>query len=352
MITGGLAAAAFAADRPKRILGKTGLKVTTLGFGSMRTFDPGVIRRAVEMGINHIDTARSYMDGYNEQVIGAALQGLRNRVLITSKVKIDTPSKMKSDVEASLKALRTDVIDILLLHSIKRPDELRADEPRKVIEGLKRDGLIRFSGFSTHLNAASIVRSATKDSLYDIMVVAYNFRSDEALTHALEQAWRSGHGIVAMKTQAGDYRDDRPAELSHHQAALKWVLSKPFISAAIPSMVTYDQLRENLQVISGTPSEADLEILHRYDEKIRTELCRFCGACISTCPHRLEIPEINRCLMYLEGYHDHDLARRSADELGLKDAFALCESCTSCSARCVFELNLAAQLGRARTFLG
>src|SRR4030043_690941 len=100
-----------------RTLGKTGLKVTVVSMGVMNCSDPSVLLRAFDLGINFYDTAPSYMRGTNEEMVGAALKGKREKVLIQTKVREHDEKKMRVSVERSLRRLRTDYIDVLFWDS-------------------------------------------------------------------------------------------------------------------------------------------------------------------------------------------------------------------------------------------
>lgn len=330
-----------------RTLGRTGMQYTTLGFGSMRTSDPAVIRKAIDMGVNNIDTARVYMDGQNEAIVGQAIKGVRNKIFLTTKIKIQDKKAMLKDAEASLKALGTDYVDILLLHSMKSPDHIENEEARSVLEKLKKDGKVRYVGFSTHRNMAQIIRASLKDKFFDVILVAYNFKSDDDLRSAIADAAKANIGIIAMKTQAGGYEDKKMGNLSPHQAALKWVLSDQNVTCAIPSMVTFDQLTENFQVMGSTLGWLDRKTLHRYSEVIDREYCRLCSACDGKCPHGVAISDINRCIMYVDAYKDYDLAMRNYRELADAESAARCVDCDQCVVSCANGLDLDAKMKRA-----
>ena len=95
-----------------RTLGKTGLKVTTVGFGCMITSDPSVITRAADLGINYFDTARGYQHGNNERMVGAALGAKRKQVVISTKSEAVDKEKLLKDLDTSLVELKTDYVDI------------------------------------------------------------------------------------------------------------------------------------------------------------------------------------------------------------------------------------------------
>src|ERR1035441_10465932 len=108
---------AAAAPAGYRTLGKTGLKVSTVGYGCMITSDSSVIARAVDMGITYFDTARGYQSGNNERMVGAALKGSRNKVAISTKSESKTAAEAMAHLDTSLKELGTDYIDIWYMHA-------------------------------------------------------------------------------------------------------------------------------------------------------------------------------------------------------------------------------------------
>ncbi len=98
------------------MLGRTGLKVTTVGFGCMITSDGSVIERAADAGINYFDTARGYSHGNNERMVGAALGAKRKQVVLSTKTHAPDKAGMQQHLEQSLRELNTDYIDIWYLH--------------------------------------------------------------------------------------------------------------------------------------------------------------------------------------------------------------------------------------------
>jgi len=331
-----------------RTLGRTGMKYTTLGFGAMRTSDPAVIRKAVDKGVNNIDTARGYMDGTNEGIVSKAIKDVRKQLFITTKIKVSNPSRMVEDLETSLRALETDYVDILLLHGLRDPDAVRNEEALNVQRKLREQGKIRFAGFSTHSNSANVIRASLRDKFFDVILVAYNFKSEEETREAIAEAAAANIGIIAMKTQGGGYEDKKMGNLSPHQAALKWVLADKNVTVAIPSMVTFDQVEENFQVMNSKMGWMDRKTLHRYGQVIDDKLCRMCGACDGQCPHGVQVADINRCLMYFEGYGDSRLAWQNYAEIAAAQNASRCSDCAKCVVNCAHGLDLAMKMNQAQ----
>src|SRR5512136_1083850 len=107
-----------------RTLGKTGLKVTAVSMGVMNCSDPAVLLRAFDLGINFYDTADCYMNGRNEEMVGKAFRGKRQKVFIQTKVHAHDEKKMRASVERSLQRLKTDYIDVLVWHNLSSPQEV------------------------------------------------------------------------------------------------------------------------------------------------------------------------------------------------------------------------------------
>src|ERR1017187_7147019 len=127
-----------------RTLGKTGMKVTTVGYGCMITSDATVIARAVDMGINYFDPSRNYQNGQNERMVGAALGARRKDILLASKSS-DNPSTgsgILAEIETSLKELNTDHLDVWHLHGLSNPAEF-TDELVQAAFKAKAQGKIR-----------------------------------------------------------------------------------------------------------------------------------------------------------------------------------------------------------------
>ena len=343
-------------DPVYRTLGRTGLKISVVGFGAMLTPEPEVIRLAVEHGVNYINTARKYMGGKNEDTVGKAVKGMRDRVHIATKVLSESRRKTEivRDVETSLKALGTDYIDVIQVHDLTGVERIFLAETREALTLLKKQGKVRFCGVTTHQNEVAVLNALVDDPerFFDTCLVKYNFTSEPKVTAAINRAASAGIGIIAMKTQIGGYDVRGPGRITPHQAALKWVLQNPNVAAAIPGMKDLTQLREDMAVMGMPLTYVDLRRLDRYFEAVAPFYCRFCGSCEAGCPKAVKISTVNRALMYAEGgYRDLALARATYDELPAAATPAHCVDCSACSARCLHGLDISAKMERARALL-
>jgi len=335
--------------REERPLGSTGISAATIGFGAMITRDPDVIRYAVDHGVNYVDTADCYMGGENERIVGRALEGIRDRVILATKVHIAPVEQMIRSMENSLRSLRTDRIDIMQLHGISAEAHVTDGYAREALQKFLDQGKIRFPGVTTHGGQEEVLRAVIRHGFYRTALVAYNFRSAGSLSETIREAGAAGIGVIGMKTQAGGY--SAPGALSPHQAALAWVLANPGVTTTIPSMVAFSQVDENLGAGGKRLGWGERKALHRYAEAIGGRHCGLCGNCGGGCPQGVEVPSVLRALTYLEGYRQRDLARRTYRGLPVPGNAAPCAACTGCAVTCRLGLPVRALAERAHRLL-
>jgi predicted aldo/keto reductase-like oxidoreductase len=346
------------ADDPREIkvqfrsLGKTGLQVSTIGFGAMTTSDPTVVHHALDLGINYIDTAASYMRGNNEIMVGNVLKTRRKDTFIATKIKLSSEAEMMESVQTSLRKLQTDVIDVIQLHGLNTKGKVLNEEAMNALDKMRKKGMVRFLGFSTHDNQPECLLTAIEAKFYDMVLVSYNFTSDPAIGEAIKKAGEAGIGIVAMKTQAGGYRGKDLGDWSPHQAALRWVLKNSYVSTTIPGMTSFAQVDENFGAMKSAYGFKDEKVLQRYVNLYNKEICRMCGSCRKMCPYGLPIQDINRCLMYAEGYRNFDLALQTYKEISKKSRIIACDECEACQVQCKYHLNIPERLNHAREIFG
>ena len=336
-----------------RTLGRTGMKISVVSFGAMLTPEPEVLRIAFDHGVNYVDTARGYMGGRNEEIVGRALKGIRDKVFVATKTPSSSKEDILRDVETSLKSLGTDHIDVLQLHSLKDGERASLPETREALATLKEQGKVRFFGVTTHTNQAEVLDALADDPdrFFDMALVGYNFNSGRKVSDAIARAAGKGVGIVAMKTQAGGYRAGAAGGATPHQAALKWALRDPNVAAAIPGMRDLSELKEDIAVMGMPFQAADERALQRYGAAIAPYYCRLCGTCEGSCPKGVEIGTINRSLMYAEGYRERELARATYRSIPASASAAACLDCSRCAARCVNGLDIPAKMEKARKLL-
>jgi uncharacterized protein len=357
-------AGAAEAPRVRRTvtLGRTRLKVSDIALGSASTSDADVVRHAFSRGVNFFDSAESYRGGFAEEAIGEALQGKRDQVVLSSKTKAQTGDKrsdMMRALEASLKRLGTDHVDIYFNHAVNEVERMQNQEWWEFTELARKQGKIRFRGMSGHgSHLPECLTYAIDNDLVDVVLVAYNFAQDPSfldrmrhtfhwaaiqrdLPPVLKKAREKGVGVLAMKTLMGARLNDmRPYERpgsTFSQAALRWVLSGGYADAALISMTSKAEVDEYLGASGEGPvGKSDLELLERYAQLQVARYCQSgCRACEGSCPEEVPIAEVLRTRMYDVDYRRPELARSEYAELRSSGAKS-CLTCThqSCLSAC------------------
>src|SRR4030043_1615451 len=333
-----------------RTLGKTGLTVTTVSMGVMNCSNPAGLLRAYDLGINFYDTADCYMRGRNEEMVGKVFEGKRQKVFIQTKVHADDEKKMRASVERSLRRLRTDYIDVLVWHGHSSPEEVSDPRLFEFMSKMKKEGKVRFIGFSSHRNMALLLQEAAKSNFHDVALVSSNFTHSKDLKEAVALAAKSGIGIVAMKTQAGGYKKQKMGGLSPHQAALKYILMDQNVSCAVPGVTTIEQIEECTAVMGTSFSKGDLDALKQYQSFLQGRICTMCGGCIGECPYGVSRGNLLRLVMYHDGYENDSLLRESLETIARQD-IQRCSECPSCSVVCRRGLDMKAQIQLAQKLL-
>jgi hypothetical protein len=338
-----------------RTLGKTGLKVTTVGFGCMITSDGSVIERAADMGITYFDTARVYQNGNNERMVGAALKGRRKNIVLSSKSGAHTRADALEQLDISLKQLGTDYLDIWYLHGKTHPEDI-TDELIDAQQTAKQAGKIRFAGVSTHSGQAELIPFLAAHPKIDVILSAYNFTLEPVVSTVLEQAAKAGKGTVAMKVMAGGFRTLKPDNPTYQKlkreggmlSALKWVTRNRNVCTTVPSMTDIDQLEENIKAMFEPFGAADEKRLAAHLERIGPLYCRMCGACRGQCRQGLPVEDMLRFLTYADGYGQFALGREHFLSLAPAHVAASCADCDSCTVECRHGVKVPERLLRAQ----
>lgn len=335
-----------------KVLGKTGLKVTTLGFGCMITSDGSVVERAADIGITYFDTARGYQGGNNERMVGAALKKKRKDLVLSTKSHAGNRDEALRDLDTSLKELGTDFVDIWYLHAKSAPDQVTEDllEAQQIA---RKAGKIRFAGVSTHSGQKELMPWLAKNPLVDVILTSYNFTMEPFMPSVIEEAAKAGKGIVAMKVMAGGLRraqgvDPRLKREGALTAALKWVLNNPHVQTTIPSMTDMDQLDDNIRAMTQRFSGEDQKILSAHLERIAPEYCRMCGECDGTCRMGLPVADVLRFVTYADGYGQFALGRERYMEMSPEHVSVRCGDCPGCTVQCPYGVKVAKQVIRAQ----
>ncbi len=351
-----------------RTLGRTGLRIPVVSFGVMNSDSPDLIKRALDVGINHLDTAHLYLRGNSERAIGEVLQrsGNRDKVIVATKMRFNrdrdklvfilqgnerepgaTAENLFKQLETSLQRLRTDYIDILYLHSCYSPQMATYEPLMNALVKVKKQGKARFIGTTTHNNEPDVIRASVDAGIYDVVLTAYNFAQNhrDEIKKAIQYAAKKRVGIIAMKTQGGRSLQEKGEIEINHEAALKWVLEDENVCTSIPGMTTFDQLDQNMSVMSNlalsTAERQEIQIAANLKGKL---FCQNCRSCIPSCSQKVEIPNLMRAFMYAKGYGNYVQAEITAAELPRKQGLNVCRNCSSCTATCPNGINIGSRV--------
>ncbi len=349
------------------VLGRTGLEVSDISFGSASSYDPDLVRHALERGVTYFDTAESYRFGWAEEAIGKSLAGVRHEVVLSSKTKAgasDTQADMMEALEGSLRRLRTDYLDIYFNHAVNDVRRMQNPEWWAFTERAKEQGKIRFRGMSGHgSHLAECLDYAVEQDLVDVVLVAYSFGQDpdfyDRLRHtfhfvalqpelprALDRAKAKNVGVIAMKTLMGARLNDmRPYEReggTFAQAAFRWVLSSPRVDALLISMTSVEKIDEYVAASGEAEIRSDdLQLLDRYAYLQGAQYCRpGCNFCAGACPVGVEIAEVLRTRMYDVDYRDPALAREDYARLGAGASACLTCADQPCLSACPYGIPI------------
>jgi len=351
-----------------RTLGRTNLRIPIVSFGVMNSDNPDLINRALDMGINHLDTAHVYLRGNSERVIGEVLErrGDRDKIYVATKMRLArdreknvfslkgserepgaTEENLINQLETSLQRLRTDYVDILYLHSCYSPEMAKYEPLMNALVKVKKQGKARFVGTSTHADVANVVRATADAEIYDVVLAAYNYimEEKEEIKKAIAYAAGKGLGVVAMKTQGGRRLQQDPDTEINNQAALKWVLNDENVSTTIPGMTTFEQLDLNMGVMNDLPLTGQEQRELQMAAAMRgTLFCQNCRTCVPTCPNNVAVPNLMRAYMYAAGYGNYIQARTTIAELPEKKGLDVCRDCSDCQASCRRGINIGSRI--------
>jgi len=336
-----------------RTLGKTGLKVPVVSFGVMRSDNSSLCRAAHDKGLRLFDTANGYLGGNSEIMLGNLFRDYpRDSFILCTKVKPGTdnngkpnaqttPEKFLELFNVSMSRLKLDYVDILHVHDMNNPELFDHKPLINTLKQLKKEGKIKFIGFSTHRNEPLVIDAAADTDIWDVILTQYNYRLAylPELQKAIKKAAAAGIGIIAMKTMSGGgFLDREKTKPINTTAALKWVLSNPDITTAIPGMTNFDELELNVKVLE------DIQLTEKEKGDLVATLsepgliCSGCRQCLEKCPKRLQIPDMMRAYMYAYGYSNPAMAKHLLGELNVSNN--PCGDCDVCQVKCSRNFNV------------
>jgi predicted aldo/keto reductase-like oxidoreductase len=344
-----------------RPLGKNGPELPIVSMGVASTNDPGLVQASFELGIRHFDTAGGYQFGRNEQMIGMVLNkmGVRDKANIASKATIvqdstgmsaeETKKKLIKMVEASLRRMKSDYIDVFYLHDLTAADQVAHPGVIEALQILRDQKKIIQAGTSTHANMAEVINETLKHDIFEVILTSLNFTmaDDKTLLDAIESAGKKGVGIVAMKTQAAGGRWPNPESRQKYDnkvinsAALKWAMRNKNVSTSIPGFANYEHMNDNFAIAHDLEyTEQEAEFLKDNQALLSIGFCRQCRKCLASCPNGADIPNMMRTHMYAAQYGELTRARKAYDSIKKGARLDACADCSECLAECANAVDI------------
>ncbi len=364
-----------------RDFGKTGLKISQIGFGCMRLPEINrdgknaidedkaipMLRRAYELGINYFDTAVGYCNGNSQYTVGRAVKPFRDKILISTKLPLDMVNEtddFKRVLHQSLERIDTPYIDFYHFHGINKnafDDKIvrlkLMDEARRAID----EGLIKHISFSFHDDPKNMRHIIDRGEIFSSVLMQYNLldrSNEEALAYAHEQ----GLGTVIMGPVAGG-RLAAPSALyekllgkpsgSTPELALRFVLGNKNVSCALSGMTNIEMVEENCAIgdDANPMTEEDFKkaaVMMEEIKKFSDLYCTGCNYCMP-CPQGIDIPYIFNCYTYFNVYGLTDHARNMYSRVGRAEhgqgkPVSECVSCRKCEKKCPQHIEISKRL--------
>lgn len=377
-----------------RTLGRTGFKVSDIGFGSGELADPALLEAVLDSGVNYIDTAEGYRRGGSERIIGRVMKNRdRKKVFISTKLGVRedaTESSLLDRARKSLQRLQTDYIDCLMIHAPPTVERLKNEAFHKTVARLKEEGRVRFCGVSNHgsqwnevpQTMQKVLLAAADDGRFDVMLFVYNFLQQDQGRAVLKACTENNIGATLMKTnpvlnyvevkqrmdealsegrEPGDSQKRLLSRLKERadaaekfkqnygldgydqvrEAAVRFVLDDSRVNTACLTIKNYMDLEFYMGLSGKNFGPLEKKMLASYREVSGPLYCRHaCHQCESRCPHGVPVNTIMRYQQYFTGQGREKSAMEKYASLPSPGA-ELCRSCSgSCETACPYGIPI------------
>ena len=314
-------------------LGKTGITVPQNAFGALpiqrvsKEMAVKLLRRAYEGGMRFFDTARAYSD--SEEKVGAAFDGMREKVFIATKTGAKTPEEFWNHLETSLRNLRTDYVDLYQFHCADQC--YRPGDGTGMYECMleaKKQGKIRHIGITAH--KLYIAEEIVESGLYETLQYPFSYLSSEREKQLVENCKKADMGFIAIKALAGGL-------INRSEAAMAFISQYDQV-LPIWGIQKEKELEEWLGCMEETPgmTEEIRAFIEKEQQELTGEFCRGCGYCMP-CPAGIQINQCARMSLML---------RRAPSAAWLTPEMQAemrkiegCLECGQCMKKCPYELN-------------
>jgi predicted aldo/keto reductase-like oxidoreductase len=339
---------------------------SVIGFGAMQI--PGVseraavetLRRAIDLGVNYIETASGYGD--SEVKIGKAIKGIGRNLIVSSKASPESNSTgdaMRRKIESSLKRLGLDYLTFYQIHGLNNMEifdaVMKKGGPLDGLEEAKREGIIGHIGFTTHAPAEDIIRMI-RSGRFESVGLLYNllYRQNEKV---IEIAHKSGIGVVIIAPLSKGMLNKPPDKFSlllepykPVEFGYRFLASNPCVSTIAAGMSSVKEVEDNVRTgdMDYPLSGEELRVLRRVDgqfESLGNTFCDYCRKCLP-CPKEINIPEV---LQLRNLYHAYGVVEYAKDRYKLLESGGSwypgvkadkCNDCEECEKRCPRKLRI------------
>ena len=371
-----------------RTFKKTDEKISLLGFGTMRLpvisgdsakIDEAeairMIRSAIDRGVNYVDTAYMYHDGFSEVVTGKALKdGYREKVFLSDKMPLwmaHTEEDVDKIFNDQLKRLDVDCIDMYLVHNIGAGIWKRALQFKTLdyLEKKKSEGKIKQIGFSFH-DEFDVFKEVIEAYPWDFCQIQLNYMDTDfqAGLKGLKLAGSLKIPVIVMEPLKGgkltdvlpqiiqDLWSQAPIKRTPADWALRWVADFPEVLTILSGMTSMEQLSENIRILSEAEPNSLTETEHKIIERVADEYnnliqysCTGCKYCMP-CPVGIDIPDIiGRYNDWFVFEGNQKIQRDFNDWVSPKGRPSVCESCKACEDHCPQHLPVSEIMSKAKS---
>ena len=329
-------------------LGKTGLRISRLGFGGIpiQKIDAAGTKKRMhqlkDAGVNYIDTARGYT--VSESYLGEALEGIREHFVLATKSMSRDKEAMAKDIDISLANLRTDYIDLYQVHNPTMAQLEQVTAPGGALEALKEAkaaGKIGHIGLTAH--SLEVFEKALDLSWVETIMFPYNIVETQAEA-LIRKCAEQGSGFIDMKPLAGGAIEDAIL-------ALRFITANPSVTVVIPGMAAAEEIQQNIAAVcdSAPLSQEERNKMQAIRDTLGTEFCRRCNYC-APCSAGINIPSVFLFEGYLTRYGLEDWAR--SRYAAMAKSASDCVECGACEGRCPYHLPIRKMMKRAAERFG
>lgn len=310
---------------PTRVLGRTGLRVSTVSLGGLQLGSAAsrrVLEHAIDQGMNLVHTCPGYNNGQSMRIVGEVMKTRRDKVVLLLK----TPP---GNIDNDLRVLNTDHVDLLIPEACGNLPEQNARQWQPAFARLKQQGKIRFAGFATHHEHVTSLQCAIRTGFYDACLLAYNVGNREMLNPVVAECVRRQRmGFLAMKTS--QFPGDKST--ARFQANIRTILGNGNVATVLMGIGSIQHVDQVIAAVLQQRGAADAEFAREVAACSGT-MCSMCGACQAACPEPVAVAELLRADLYRRR-GDLRLAREVVQRLSPRCSPAGCTGCGKCNEAC------------------